>query len=147
MRVRGERLGRGAVWFGEGGDELHEGEVADCFGGDGGGNFDGDGDAVVGHARLEFVGIARDGELLGWWEADGRAGRAGGGAGGVGRHALLDHGREFLYEHVVCRAGLEDGAFKVREARHQGEVHGVDSVEKRFEGLRHGRSEVFLQGQ
>ena len=40
-------------------DEFDEGEVTNCFGEDGCGDFDGDWDAVVEDARLVFVRVAR----------------------------------------------------------------------------------------
>ena len=60
MRVQHEWLGRGGVGGGKGLDELYEGEVADCFGGDGCGDFYGNGDLVVDYSRFELVGVARD---------------------------------------------------------------------------------------
>lgn len=62
----GEGLRGGAVRGAEGGDQLYEGEVADCFGGDGDGDFDGDGDGVVEDAGFEFVGVAGEVVLCPW---------------------------------------------------------------------------------
>ncbi len=58
VRVQHEGLGGRGVGGGEGLDEFDEGEVANGFGGDAGGDFDRDRDAVVYDFGFEFMGVA-----------------------------------------------------------------------------------------
>lgn len=58
VRVQHEGLGGRCVRGGERLDELDEGEVANSFGGDAGGDFDRDRDAVVYDFGFEFMGVA-----------------------------------------------------------------------------------------
>ena len=60
-------------------------------------------------------------------------------------HALLDHDAVFFDEHVLCIAGLENDAFERGEARHEREVHGIDGIVQRREGVEHRSAEVLFE--
>ncbi len=62
--VQHKGLGGGGVGGGEGLDEFDKGEITDSFGGDAGGDLDGDRNAVVYNFRFELVSVPGDGISL-----------------------------------------------------------------------------------